>query len=215
MSRLVAYLRVSTDRQSEEGCSLEAQRAKIERWASAMGHELVAVYQDAGISGGKDEDERPGLAAALADLRSGRADGLVITKLDRLARSVKVLATLVDEVFRDQTLVSLTESVDTSTAMGRAFVHFCGIMAELERGLISERTKAALAYLKTQGIVPGPKPLGATPEEQATVARLRELREEGLTLADIAIQLTHEGCKTRKGGKWTAETVNRVLRRAA
>lgn len=224
--RVTGYIRVSTDAQSDEGVSLDAQRAKIERWAAAYGRDLVAIHEDAGISGAKDADERPGLAAALADLAENRADALVIVKLDRLARSMRILVTLVEEVFRDKGLISLSESVDTTTAMGRAFVQFCGIMAELERGLICERTRAAMAHLKSIGVKVGAIPLGQRadgvdehgrirlvedPEEQATRRRIAELRAEDRTLREIAEILTWEKRPTKRGGCWQPETIRRIL----
>lgn len=228
--KVSGYVRVSTTMQSDEGCSLDSQRDRITRWCAAYGHTLVAIHEDAGISGAKDIDRRPGLAAALADINEGRAEVLVVTKLDRLCRSMRILVTLVDGVFKDKGLVSLSENVDTTTAMGRAFVQFCGLMAELERGLISERVTATMSFLKGQGVRFGAAPLGyrltdeidaagrrllePDEEEAATVERIRELRREGESLRAIAQIITAEGRKSKRGGKFAAATIARILRRA-
>src|SRR5271169_2934168 len=98
-TRTVAYLRVSTDKQADHGVSLEAQRAKVEAYASLFELELVAIEVDAGESA-KSLD-RPALTRALAMLKAGKADALLVVKLDRLTRSVSDLCNLVDRYFRD------------------------------------------------------------------------------------------------------------------
>src|SRR5690606_26004464 len=91
-ARVVAYVRVSTDKQASDGNSLDAQRAKLEAYAAAFGLEVVALEVDAGVSA-KSLD-RPALQRALAMLDAGEADGLLVTKLDRLTRSVRDLCEL-------------------------------------------------------------------------------------------------------------------------
>ncbi len=99
-TRVVGYARVSTEDQAREGVSLAAQRAKLEAYATALDLELVAVREDAGVSA-KTLD-RPGLRAALEDLRAGRADALLVPKLDRLTRSVRDLGTTPAQLARGQ-----------------------------------------------------------------------------------------------------------------
>lgn len=209
MTRVVGYIRVSTTEQASEGVSLAAQRRRLEAQAVASDLELVAVHEDAGASA--KSLERPGLRAALADLDAGRADGLLIMKLDRLTRSVKDLGWLLDTYFtRRFTLMSVSDSIDTRSAGGRMVLNVLTSIAQWEREVIAERTSEALAELKAQG-----RRLGAPAlEEPATVARIAQLRDEGLTLADICVTLTHEGIKTQRGGQWHPGTVNRVLRRS-
>src|SRR5437899_402380 len=96
-TRTVAYLRVSTDKQADHGISLDAQRAKAEAYATLYDLDLVEVIVDAGVSA-KTLD-RPGLTRALAMLRSGKADAVLVVKLDRLTRSVRDLGDLVERYF--------------------------------------------------------------------------------------------------------------------
>jgi DNA invertase Pin-like site-specific DNA recombinase len=221
MKRIVAYTRVSTQEQAQHGISLEAQRARAEQFCLLYGHELVAVIEDAGQSA-KDL-RRPGLQRALAMLEAGEADGLLVAKLDRLTRSVKDLAALLESHFVGRfTLHSVQEMLDTGSAAGRMVLNILGALAEFERAQVSERTKAALAYKASKGEVLGAPPLGyrivdgvleEIPEELATVQRIQELRAEGLVLRDVAAVLTKEGHKTKRGGDWHPQSVARVLKR--
>ncbi len=115
----VGYIRVSTQEQASEGVSLDAQRNKLKSYCKGIGVRLAEVFADEGISGGTME--RPGLQAALRALQRGRANTLVVVKLDRLTRSVKDLCTLVEEYFaKDQyDLISVCGMVNTHTAAGR------------------------------------------------------------------------------------------------
>jgi site-specific DNA recombinase len=226
-SRVVAYLRVSTEEQAKEGLSLEAQRRKVEAWAELHGAELVAVLVDEGRSA--KNLNRPALQEALGLLRSGSADSLLVCKLDRLTRSVRDLLGLVDELFsRDGAgLVSINEDINTTSAAGRMVLTMMGAMAEWERAVIGERTAEALAVLKADGIHAGRSGLGwrrlestdehgrrvlaVEPTERAAIERARQLRAEGLALRAIAERLTAEGHKTKRGGTWYAASVARAL----
>jgi site-specific DNA recombinase len=226
--RVVGYVRVSTVEQAKEGISLAAQRVRIEAYCVAMELELVAVHEDAGLSA-KTLD-RPALQAALADMEAGRADGLVVAKLDRLTRRVVDLGTLLDTYFAKRfNLFSVADSIDTRSASGRMVLNILTSVAQWERERIGERVAEALAFLKSQGVHIGAAPLGtrhaketdqdgrrvlmAAPEEQATLRRICELRAEGLTLRDIAINLEHEGRRTKRGKRWHPHTINRILER--
>lgn len=203
---LVAYVRVSTVEQATSGLGLEAQRAQIVAHAAAHGLNVVATYADEGISA-KTLD-RPELAAALHAVASGQAAGLIVAKVDRLSRSLADLLALVDRAQREGwRLVALDLGVDTATAPGRFVASMIGAVAELERNLISERTKAALAVKKAQGVKLGrPVTMPA-----ATVARIRMLRAEGLTLRAIVDHLNAENIPTVRGGKWAPATVGKVI----
>ena len=150
-TRAIAYLRVSTDKQADEGVSLEAQRAKLEAYASLYDLDLVAVEVDAGVSA-KSLD-RPALGRALAMLRAGRADALLVVKLDRLTRSVRDLGELLDGYFgpeKKAALLSVADQIDTRTAAGRMVLNILTSVAQWEREAIGERTQMALADA-TQG----------------------------------------------------------------
>jgi DNA invertase Pin-like site-specific DNA recombinase len=207
--RAVAYLRVSTGEQADSGAGLQAQLATVTAAAAARGWELVAVFTDAGVSGSVPVSERVELSAALSMLEAGDADLLVVAKGDRLARSVVGLTGLLEQVKRSAwSLVILDTDVDTTTATGQLVAQLMGCVAEWERNVIAERTRAALAARKAAGVRLG-RPV-ETPGE--TRQRVLALRESGLTLQQVADQLTSEGVRTARGGRWYPSTVAAVLR---
>jgi DNA invertase Pin-like site-specific DNA recombinase len=207
--RAAAYLRVSTGEQADSGAGLQAQLATVTAAAAARGWELVAVFTDAGVSGSVPAERRPELSAALELLDTGGADLLVTAKGDRLARSVVGLTGLLERVKRSAwSLVVLDTDVDTTTATGQLVAQLMGCVAEWERNVIAERTRAALAARKAAGMRLG-RPVTMPAETRAQVA---ELRERGLTLQQVADQLTADGVPTARGGRWYPSTVAGVLR---
>lgn len=217
-TKTVAYVRVSTDKQAERGISLEAQEAKLRAYAALYDLELVAVEVDAGESAASLE--RPALKRALAMLRSGRAGALLVVKLDRLTRSVRDLAELVDRYFASgkRALLSVSEQIDTRTAAGRGVLNILGSVSQMERELIGERTSAAMAHLRasgrrSSGIAPyghahGPAgELVDVPAEQAVVARARELRAAGASLRAVAGALEEAGLVSRAGRAFTPSAI--------
>lgn len=227
--KIVAYLRVSTNAQADGGVSLEAQREKLKAYALALDLELVAIVEDAGYSA--KTLKRPGLQAALEHLTEGRAGGLLVTKLDRLTRSVRDLGRLVEDYFASRfTLLSVSDSIDTRSAAGRLVLHVLGAVSQWEREATSERTREALGHIKREGVRLGAPALGwarteerdaegrrvvvEIDEEHATVERICTLRREGRSLADIAATLEREGHDTKRGGRWAKATVLRIARRA-
>lgn len=222
--RLIGYPRVSTDEQASEGISLDAQRARLEAYCAAMGHELVAVIEDAGVSA--KSIKRPGLQRALRMLRKREADGLLVVKLDRLTRSVRDLVDLVEKYFAPgkSALISVGESIDTATAAGRMLLSLLAVIAQWEREAIGERTREALRHKRERGARLGAVPLGFRREgdafvpdegEQATMRRARELAASGARLGAIATALAAEGHRTKRGGKWHITTVRKLLQRVA
>ena len=135
----IGYARVSKD---EQNLDLQLNALK------AAGCE--PIFSDAGISGGMAPSKRPGFSEALATLQPGST--LIVWKMDRLGRSLASIIETLD-AFKAESIqfVSLTENIDTTTATGRAFWQFIGIMSELERGLIQERTKEGLAAARKRG----------------------------------------------------------------
>jgi len=206
-TRAVAYLRVSTDKQADLGVSLAAQRAKVEAYAALYDVELVAVEVDAGESA--STLDRPALQRALGMLRGKRADALLVVKLDRLTRSVRDLAELLDEYFRDAALLSVGEQIDTRSAAGRLVLNILVTVGQWEREAIGERTKVALEHKAARGErvsrfppygsqFDGSKvvPLDA---ERAVLAEARRLRERGLSLRAVAAELARRGKMSRAG----------------
>lgn len=221
--RVVAYVRVSTEKQADHGVSLDAQRAKIAAYASLYDLDVVAVEVDAGISAGSLD--RPALSRALAALESGRADGIVVVKLDRLTRSVRDLGTLVDRYFAAGrwSLVSVSENIDTRTAAGRLVLNVLGAVSQWEREAIGERTAAAMAHKRTIGEYTGGRaPYGWSvgsdgstltpcPVEQEIIRAARELAAAGMSLRAVGAALADRGLLPRSGGQWHAKTVRDLL----
>jgi len=232
LTRVVGYVRVSTERQADEGVSLDAQRAKLRAHCAALDLELVAVEADEGVSA-KTLD-RPALQRAFAMLREHQADALLVPKLDRLTRRVVDLGHLIETYFAEGrwALVSVADQIDTRTAAGRMTLFILMTVAQWEREAIGERTADALAHLKAEGVplgrpalgwrhtpvtdpVTGRRVLGVMEEELATVARIRALRAEGRSYAAIARQLAADGRPSQRGGRWLPNTVRRVWLRNA
>jgi len=227
-TRVVGYIRVSTEQQANEGVSLEAQRTKLTAYAVALDLELVAVFEDAGLSA--KTLQRPGLAAALELLDAGGADGLVVTKLDRLTRSVRDLGELVERYFSDHfSLLSVNDAIDTRTAAGRLVLHVLAAVSQWEREATAERTRDALGQLRARGLRLGGEGLGwrrsearddgghrtleRLADEADTITRIRRLNAEGRSLREIADIMETEGQRTKRGGRWHATTIMRVLAR--
>jgi len=218
----VGYVRVSTSAQATEGISLEAQVSKIRAWSVLNNCESVTIFTDAGLSGGR-ADNRPALQQALTAAKRG--DVLVVYSLSRLARSVKDTIAIGERLDKQgANLVSLSESLDTCSAGGRMLFRLLAVMAEFERDLVSERTKMAMAHKRskhehTGGNVPyGFRLDGATlvqdANEQRAITAANAMRMSGTTLRAIGKALTEQGFKTRKGGQWTASTLQGILGRA-
>jgi DNA invertase Pin-like site-specific DNA recombinase len=214
----IVYCRVSTQEQADSGLGLEAQEQRCNAYAIANGWNVTATFVDAGVSA--KSIDRPELKKALAALTPGSV--LIVLKLDRLTRSVADLQPLSEQLSRaGAEWVSVQEKFDTSTATGRLMLRMILELSQWEREVIGERTASALQQKKRRKERLGTTPLGYTtlekqvvsvPEEQATVARARELRLEGLSMRKIAAKLTDEGHKTKRGGKWQAETISKILK---
>src|SRR5262249_16169785 len=150
LMRSIGYVRVSTDRQAEQGISLEAQEAKIRAMATVQGAELTEVIVDGGESA--KSLNRPGLQRLLGLVSTNKLDAVIVAKLDRLTRSVKDLCSLL-ELFekRKVALISVAESLDTGSAAGRLVITIMGAVSQWEREAIGERTRDALRHKRSQG----------------------------------------------------------------
>jgi len=206
-TRVVGYIRVSTDEQATSGLGLEAQRAVIVAECQRRGWVLTEVYEDAGASA-KSMVGRPALQEALDAVRSHEAAALVVAKLDRLSRSLLDFAALMeDSRTGGWALVILDLGVDTTTPSGEMVANVMATFAQFERRLIGQRTKDALAVKKAQGVKLGrPRVL-----DEAVRARIVEERGAGKTLAAIAEGLLADGVPTAQGGvQWYPSTVKAV-----
>ncbi len=226
--RFVAYLRVSTDGQDRSGLGLEAQRQAVAAYVAQASGEVVTEFQE--VESGKRAD-RPQLAAALAACRTRRAV-LVIARLDRLARNARFLLSVV-EGSGEAGVVFCDLPTVPAGPVGKFLVTQMAAVAELEAGLISQRTRAALAVAKARGVKLGNPRLVPATSAMAAVARaarsrqvtertadvlavLRQVQDEGAgSLRTIAAGLQARGVLTPTGkARWSATQVQRVLVRA-
>lgn len=222
-TRAVAYLRVSTGKQVEEGVSIEAQEAKVRAYASLYDLELVAIEVDAGLSA-KTLD-RPGLQSALSSLVNGSAEAILVVKLDRLTRSVKDLGILLETYFSNgrYALMSVSEQIDTRSAAGRLILNVLASVSQWERETTGERTKAAMSYKKSvKEFTGGHSPYGwqvaedgihiePNQAEQEILKSALELKAFGLSLRKIGQRLESAGLLPRSGGQWHAKTIQNLL----
>lgn len=221
--RAVAYVRVSTDKQAESGVSLDEQRAKIAAYAALYGLDVIDVVVEGGASA-KTLD-RPGLSQALSLLRSGKADALVVAKLDRLTRSVRDLGDLVERYFASgkAALLSVSEQVDTRSASGRMVLNLLGSLAQWERETIGERTSAAMRHKVNMGeYVGGAPPYGfrvaadgvqlePVATEQEVRMEARALRAAGLSFRAVTAQLSAAGARSRSGRPFEPMQIRRMV----
>lgn len=228
--KLVAYVRVSTIEQAEHGYGLDMQRAAIRSAAKRLGATIVDTKSDEGVSGALDANARPGLTDALAMIRSGEADGLIVRDLDRLARAVFVQEAILTEVWSNEGAGVYTSAPpaevlrdDPDDPMRTAMRQMAGVFIELDRRLIvkrlrdGRRTKAAKG-----GYAHGALPYGyrsvkgklvAVPTEQHALALMKRLAVEGKSTRNIAAALIEGSHPTKRGGTWTHATVARILKR--
>lgn len=205
---VIGYTRVSTEEQGFSGAGLLAQREAIEAECNRRGWTLLGIEEE--VLSGKHL-RRPRLQAALASCREGRSTGIVVSKLDRLSRSLIDFARLLEEAKRSGfNVVALDLGVDLSTPSGEFLANVMASAAQWERRIIGERTKNALAVKRAQGTRLGRPPMLAP----SIVRRIARERSQGRTLADIAARLNREEVPTAHGGLcWYPATVRSVLGR--
>jgi len=217
MTRAIGYVRVSTDKQADHGVSLEAQLAKIKAYAELYDLELVDIVVETGSARSL---EREGLLNALGRLQAGEASALVVAKLDRLTRSVGDLGRLVDSYFKDFSLLSVSEQIDTRSAAGRLVLNVLASVSQWEREVIGERTSTAMQHMKAQGqYTGGQAPYGFRLEagslvkdqaEQRVLELVRKYRRQGLTLRTIANVLAEQGIRSRANRPFHFQAVARL-----
>lgn len=223
MERAVGYIRVSTSRQVLEGISLEAQEEKIRQYCALKDLELLEIVSDAGKSGSRSEREGYRKVITLCERR--QIDAMVIYSISRFTRSTKDLFDFVDcfVIKGSIQLHSLSENLDTASPKGRFVLKVMGVMSELEREQIPERTKQAMAYKRDRGEKTGGKvpfgydcrdgrKLAANEEEQQIIREIQRLSSEGFSNNAIAKKLNEKGRQTKFGGRWSREQIGRVLK---
>ncbi len=208
LASILLWLTVSTDEQADSGAGLAAQRSAVAAEAARRGWELVAIEVDAGASG-KTMSGRPALTTALAAVTEGKADVLLVAKLDRLSRSLLDFASLMARSQSDGwSLVALDLGVDTSTPAGEFMASVMASAAQWERRIIGQRTRDALSAKRQQGVQLGRPP--SIPDDIAEV--IRKHRASGLSIRVIADRLSADMVPTVHGGsRWSPSSVQRVL----
>jgi DNA invertase Pin-like site-specific DNA recombinase len=178
--RVALYLRVSTDQQATEN-----QRIELERVAQQRGWEVTQVYQDAGVSGAKGRDRRPGFDQMLKDMTRCRFDIVAAWSVDRLGRSLQDLVAFLSDIrASEKDLYLHVQALDTSTPSGRAMFGMLGVFSEFERSIIQERVRAGLQRARQKGVR-----LGRTPTSPQVERRIRELLANGMGKLKVARQL--------------------------
>jgi DNA invertase Pin-like site-specific DNA recombinase len=219
---IVAYLRVSTEKQGRNGLGIEAQRAAVRRFTEAENLPVLAEFVEVETGKGADAlNRRPMLAKALAAARKVRA-AVCVAKLDRLSRDVAFISGLMAQKVP---FIVAELGADTDPFM----LHIYAALAQKERALISERTKAALAQKKAQGALLGNRTnlaeaqaLGAAAKREAAdrfaanvLPVVEQIRAAGIVSLDgIAKALNDRGVRTAQGGSWHGSSVRNLLARA-
>ena len=221
--RFVSYLRVSTDKQGKSGLGLEAQREAVAGHLNGGNWTLIAEHVE--VESGK-QDSRPELAKALARCKLTGAT-LIVAKLDRLSRNQAFLMSVYEGTGEGGVVFCDLPTIPAGP-VGKFIVQQMAAVAELERGLISQRTKVALAASKARGRTLGGYRGGpvvdhakGTQAIQATAdgfaasvgPMIQAMHQNGSSLRQIADSLTSDGVRTARGGRWTATAVKNVLDR--
>ena len=217
--KAVVYSRVSLEKQVRDGVGLEAQVERCKQYAELQGWEVVATFKDEGLSG-KSKAGRVGLEQALQYVKDCKGV-LVVYSLSRLSRSVIDTVRMVDDLQDKGDLASVSENIDTAGPTGRFHLNVMSAMNQLEREQVSERTKCAMDYLKSQkkqfsrfapygytyidGVMVNNK------EEQKVISRIARLRESGMKQKDILVTLNLEGIRNRRGKKFTQPAISKIL----
>lgn len=237
--KAIGYIRVSTQKQADTGVSLEAQEGSIHSYCKTFGLTLVELVEDAGKSA--KTLNRPGMIRLLDMLERGEAEAVVVYKLDRAFRSI-IDALVTMQHLKDKGIAfhSVTDKIDTSSAMGRAMLHILLSFGQLERELAGERTRDALQATKgsnggnvlldyrqrTGKLVTGQAPFGyrwsgeegdrdreleTNNLEMMTVATILEWAECGWKPARIKRELEERGIAPRRGKVWHRTQIVRIL----
>ena len=180
MKQVAIYLRVSTSKQETSN-----QRRELEAVAARSGWEVVKVYEDAGISGAKGRDKRPGLDAMMKAVIAKEFDMIAAWSVDRLGRSLTDLLSILQGLQEKRVGLFLhQQGLDTTTSAGKAMFQMLGVFAEFERGIIRERVNAGLARARANGTK-----LGRRRVKPSVEARILELRDAGDGILKIGKKL--------------------------
>lgn len=222
--KVLGYTRVSTQEQVT-GFGLAVQAKAIRDYCKANGLRVVRMLSDEGQSGSNGLDTRVGLAEALAIVERGEVAGLVVARMDRLARDLLLQETLMTRMRQaGAEVISVSEPDMDSDDPTRVLVRqVLGSISQYERALIRGRMMAGKAAKVAGGGYGGGRPpfgwraegkeLVPDEREQAVIARARQLSDEGLSSRQIAAKLDQEGRRPKEGDRWSSVQVLRVLQR--
>lgn len=192
--KVAIYSRVSTEEQAKEGLSIDAQIDKCKSFCQARDWEIFKVYRDAGFSAGSLN--RPALELLLRDANDRKFDIILVYKIDRFSRKLKDLIMILEDLKeKNINFTSVTEQIDTTSAMGEAFFQIIGVFAQLERGMVKERVELAFdrkiqfgeaLYRAPFGYVYSNKKLTPDPENSKNIQEIFEMWAEGISCREIS-----------------------------
>lgn len=220
-TRVLLYIRVSSHEQAVEGYSIGEQTERLEKYADAMGWTVIKTFTDPGYTGA--DTHRPGLRELIRAVEAGRADKVVVYKLDRLSRSQKDTLYLIEDVFlkNNTDFVSMSENFDTATPFGRAIIGILAVFAQLERETIKERMtmgREARAkngfYTASSRILTGydyiDGLLKVNEYEAMLIKQIFQMFNGGTPIKTIAEALNDRGLYHRST-EWNDTTIRRLL----
>lgn len=222
----VSYLRVSGKAQAgADKDGFPRQRQAVAQFAQRHGYEIVAEFRDEGVSGTRELENRPALAALIDRIASNGVRVVLVERADRLARDLMIGEVILRELTKRGARVLTADGQDLTTGNGdptrKLIRQVLGAVSEFEKSVLVLKLRAARERKRSRGErVEGVKPFGHFPGEQAIVSRMRELRRKPKkgprrSFAEIAAILNQEGVPTRSGRPWAAQTVGGILRRQA
>ncbi len=213
------YCRVSTEMQRDKGESIANQKSRLTEYAQEKNYKYK-IYEDAGFSA-KDTN-RPAIKQLVDDVKNGKIERILVTKIDRITRRIKDLLDLL-QLFEeyDVSFKSLSQPIDTSSAMGRGFLNLLGVFAEMERDMVSERVGEDMRHRAKNGkwnggVVPygyklKDKQLYISPEEADSLKKIYNKYIELESLRGVTQWLNGNGYKTRNNKSWAAASISRLL----
>lgn len=219
-TRAILYTRVSTSKQVEQGTSLENQEARLRQYADFHGFADAELITDEGLSG--KTTDRPGFQLVMDAVKKKAVDAVIVYSLSRFARNTVATLEAVSLMNRNGiTFHSLTEQVDTDSAVGRFFLAVLAALAQMEREQIGERTRSVLQHKKRNGERTGQVPFGKQETadgklvdhemEQITIHRVHDMRASGMKYAAIAETLQRQGITNKAGRvKWSKTQIWRI-----
>jgi len=220
---VVAYYRVSTENQKREG-TINIQKKDIQNFSNNNGYKILSYFSDEGISGSLDLDNRPGLYELFDFIETNKVEGVIVWKLDRLARDLYLQETLIKQLDKLRVRLISTKEPDLNSndPMRKAFRQFIGIVSELEKNFITMRLTAGRLKKAKDGKYAGGKPalgyksrggeLTLDSEEVLIIKKIYYMyKRKKMSMGAIAKYLNENNYHTVHGGKWYSSTVRYIL----